>query len=212
MQEKMVPIADSKRPIMSDVKLLNKSDPGQRIRVSIYVRQNPQPNPEAMARLESLNSELPGNRRYLNAEEFNSVFGTDSADMDKVAKWAGDNNLKVIDRSIPKRRMIVEGAISDMQQAFGVELNEYEHATGRFRGRTGEVQVPADLYGTIEGVFGLDTRRVGRARDGRGRLGPNQDRNAEGQTGREGHGPCGSPGHLESIPGGLLSAAGRRSL
>jgi len=167
----MIPIAASKRLSMPDAKLLGKSNPSQTIRVSIYVRQNPKPNPDTIQALESLSAELPGKRRYLTTEEFNNSFGADPADLDKVANWAGHNNLKVLDTNAAKRRVLVEGTIADIQRAFGIELHEYEHPTeGRFRGREGELQVPADLYGIIEGVFGLDTRKVGRPRHRRGRL------------------------------------------
>jgi kumamolisin len=45
-----------------------------------------------------------------------------------------------------------------MNEAFGVDLKEYEHSTGRYRGRTGSVQLPAELHDVVEGVFGLDNR------------------------------------------------------
>ncbi len=169
----MIPIAASKRLSMPDAKLLGKSNPGQTIRVSIYVRQNPTPNSDTTRALENLSTELPGKRRYLTQDEFNNSFGADPADLSKVANWAGQNKLKVIDSNPAKRRVLVEGTIADIQRAFGTELNEYEHPTeGRFRGREGELQVPADLYGIIEGVFGLDTRKVGHPRHRRGRLAP----------------------------------------
>src|SRR5262249_21955737 len=73
--------------------------------------------------------------------------------------------LKVVDESVAKCRIKVQGAISAIQSALSVQLNEYEHpTTGRFRGREGDVQVPSDLAGVITGVYGLDTRRVGESR------------------------------------------------
>ena len=54
-----------------------------------------------------------------------------------------------------------------------MQLNEYEHPkTGRFRGRVGEIHVPPDLFGIVQGVFGLDTRPVGRSRRRRGNFQP----------------------------------------
>ena len=176
----MIPIAASKRLSMPDAKLLGKSNPGQTIRVSIYVRQNPRPSPDTTRALENLSTELPGKRRYLTTDEFTNSFGADPADLEKVANWAGQNKLKVIDSSAAKRRVLVEGTIADIQRAFGTELHEYEHPTeGRFRGREGELHVPADLYGIIEGVFGLDTRKVGRPRYRRGRLAPMTSKDAK---------------------------------
>src|SRR5262249_41105826 len=39
-----------------------------------------------------------------------------------------------------------------------VELRTYEHAEGTYRGRQGEIFVPAYLAPVVEGVFGLDDR------------------------------------------------------
>ena len=45
-----------------------------------------------------------------------------------------------------------------MNDAFGVQLKEYQHPNGNYRGRTGPVQIPVELQDVIEGVFGLDNR------------------------------------------------------
>ncbi len=178
---RMIPIAASKRLPMPDAKLLGKSNTSQTIRVSIYVRRNPKPNAGTAQALEKVSAELPGKRHYFTSDEFNRSFGADPADLEKVANWAGQNKLKVIDSNLAKRRVLVQGTIGDIQRAFGTELHEYEHPTeGRFRGREGELHVPADLYGIIEGVFGLDTRKVGRPRYRRGRLTPVDIKDANG--------------------------------
>ncbi len=45
-----------------------------------------------------------------------------------------------------------------MSEAFNVTLQMYSHPSGTYRGRTGPVEVPAELEGVIQGVFGLDNR------------------------------------------------------
>jgi len=169
----MMAIPGSNRPAVPQAKLLKKSDPGSRIKVSIYVRQNPTAPGKSLSPLDELNSKLPAERRYLSGDEFNSTFGADPADLDKIAAWAKASKLKVLDRSVPKRRVLVEGTIGDISKAFGVQLNEYDHPeSGRFRGRVGQIHVPADLFGIVQGVFGLDTRLVGRPRLRKGNVHP----------------------------------------
>jgi kumamolisin len=110
-------------------------------------------------------------RKYPSAEQFNAVYGADPADLEKIAAWAKANKLDVVDISVPKRRVQIEGAIQDIERAFSLELNEYEHPTdGKYRGREGDIHVPSELFGIVEGVFGLDTRRVGRSRRRRSKL------------------------------------------
>ena len=161
----MFAIPGSRRPSIPEAKLLGRSNPSQRIKLSIYARQNPHA-PEAKARsLDALSTELPGQRRYLSNDEFDAVYGADPADLDKIAEWAEANKLQVLNRSVAKRQVQVEGTIGDIERAFSLELNEYEHPNkGRYRGRDGDIHVPADLLGVVDGVFGLDTRRVGHPR------------------------------------------------
>ncbi len=169
----MMAIPGSNRPAVPQAKLLKKSDPGSRIKVSIYVRQNPTAPGKSLSPLDELNSKLPAERHYLSGDEFDSTFGADPADLDKIAAWAKASKLKVLDRSVPKRRVLVEGTIGDISKAFGVQLNEYDHPeSGRFRGRVGQIHVPADLFGIVQGVFGLDTRLVGRPRLRKGNVQP----------------------------------------
>ena len=51
-----------------------------------------------------------------------------------------------------------------MEKAFQVKLFNYAHESGNYRGRIGEVGVPAALKDIVQGVFGLDNRRVARRR------------------------------------------------
>ncbi len=158
-------IPGSRRPSIPEAKLLGRSNPAQRISLSIYVRQNPNPPEAAVRSLDALSTDLPGKRRYLSNEQFSAVYGADPADLDKIATWAKANKLDVVETSVPMRRVQVQGAIQDVERAFSLELNEYQHPQdGQFRGREGEVHVPAELFGIVDGVFGLDTRRVGHPR------------------------------------------------
>ena len=45
-----------------------------------------------------------------------------------------------------------------MEQAFGVNLLRVKHNDVMYRGRVGEIQIPAQLSKTVTGVFGLDNR------------------------------------------------------
>ncbi len=164
-------IPGSRRPSIPEAKLLSRSNPAQRITLSIYARQNPHPPQATVRSLDALRTDLPGKRRYLTTEQFNSVHGADPADLEKIATWARANQLVVLESSVPMRRVQVQGTIQDIERAFALELNEYQHPQdGQYRGREGEVHVPAELFGVVDGVFGLDTRRVGRPRRRRSTL------------------------------------------
>src|SRR5215472_15259660 len=101
-QTEMIAIPGSNRPVVPQAKLIKKSDPGSQIKVSIYARQNPATPGKDLSPLDELNSKLPAERHYLSDDEFNSAFGADPADLEKIAAWAQANKLKVLDRSVPK--------------------------------------------------------------------------------------------------------------
>jgi kumamolisin len=160
-----IPIAGSTRRKLPEAKRIGRANPSKKIRISIYVRQNPA-LPTTRARItEELSRKLPRERRYLSDEQFAQIFGADEKELKQVQHWAKQKKLKVLDAKAASRRVLVEGTVSNVSAAFSVKLNEYFHPTlGRFRGREGPVCVDPSVHGIVEGVFGLDTRRVGRPR------------------------------------------------
>lgn len=169
----MVAIPGSTRHAVPDTKFLKKSDPKSTIQVSIYVRRNPTQPGKSLSALGDMNDKLPAQRQYVSDAQYNETFGAAQDDLDRVAAWAKSSGLTVSDSSIPMRRLLVKGTIANISKAFGVQLNDYERPeSGEFRGREGEIDIPATLAGIITGVFGLDTRQVGRPRIRRGNAQP----------------------------------------
>ncbi len=169
----MVVLPGSTRHAVPKAKLLKKSDPKSTIQVSIYVRRNPTPPGKSLALLGDMNDKLPSQRQYVDDAQYNDTFGAAQDDLDEVAAWAKSSGLSVSESSIPMRRVMVKGTIANISKAFGVQLNDYDHPEcGKFRGRVGEIRIPAALAGIITGVFGLDTRQVGHPRIRRANVRP----------------------------------------
>src|SRR6202453_4183577 len=95
-------------------------------------------------------------RKLYSREQFAQEHGANPADIARVEKFAQEYNLKVKEKSAPRRTVILSGTVSAMNKAFGVELKRYDHPGGEYRGRTGQIHLPADLHEVVEGVFGLD--------------------------------------------------------
>jgi kumamolisin len=94
----------------------------------------------------------------VSREEFAARYGADPNVMDQVKAFAGQYNLTVTEASPERRTIKLAGTIDDMSNAFGTNLERYEHEGMEYRARTGAVQVPAELAGSIEAVLGLDNR------------------------------------------------------
>jgi kumamolisin len=153
------------RHAVPTARLIGASTPSESIKLSIYLRRNPAGSRDALAWLATENAKLPAQRHYLKGADYDRAFGADPADVKAAAQWLKSAKLRVTAQSIANRRLSVEGAISDVEAAFGVQLSEYEHPVyGRFRGREGTVSLPNAMTGIITTVVGLDTRHVGRPR------------------------------------------------
>jgi kumamolisin len=158
-------VTGSFRRAMPGARLIERSDPNKVITVSIYARKNPRPSLQAFEKCARIDQDKIVDRKYLTAAEFAEVYGSSNADVNAIAAFAKSNGLKVVESSAKKRKVLVSGKMADIEKAFGVELNEYEHPeVGRFRGRVGTISIPADLASMIDGVFGLDTRPIGAPR------------------------------------------------
>ncbi|MGO9110089.1 MAG: protease pro-enzyme activation domain-containing protein, partial [Thermoguttaceae bacterium] len=122
---------------------MRASNPNQRIKLSIYARRNPSRQARALPSVGEINAALPGKRRYLTDAEFNEVYGADPADLKNIEAWAKVSSLKLLESSVPKRRVLLEGTVNEFSKAFSVQLNDYEHLeTGPYGGREGKIYLP----------------------------------------------------------------------
>jgi kumamolisin len=128
-------------------------DPNEHIEVSVMVKPR-RPLDELEARLSQ-----PG-AAPLSREEYAASYAAEPADVAKVEAFARQHSLQVVESSAARRTVRLAGTAADISSAFGVQLVQ----DGQFRGYTGEVQIPAELQGIVESVFGLDNHPVARSR------------------------------------------------
>jgi subtilase family serine protease len=137
--------------------MVGPADPKEVLSVSIRVRRRP----DAPALPDANRLAAPvGARTFLSREDFAARYGAAQEDLDRVAEFARSHGLAVVESSIPRRTVVVSGTVEQMSRAFAVKLSRYESSTQKYRGREGYVHMPADLVGVVEGVFGLDNRRM----------------------------------------------------
>lgn len=153
---KRVPIPGSERSVLSGAKAVGEVPADERFEVTVRVRSK-----KPLDQLLPTNADadvLPKARRYLSREEFAAHHGADPEDLAKVAAFAQEHGLVVVESSLERRSVVLSGTAANFSSAFGTKFKRYEHPDGEYRGRTGELTIPADLEGIIEGVFGLDDR------------------------------------------------------
>jgi kumamolisin len=91
-------------------------------------------------------------------EEFAAAYGADAAAIDKVRQFAKEYGLAVIEESVPRRTVRLQGTAANMMKAFEVKLERYEDQGQQYRLCTGSIKLPADLAPSVEAVLGLDNR------------------------------------------------------
>jgi kumamolisin len=131
------------------------ADPNKQIEVSVLLRRS---KADKFPSVEKLGAQPPRQRKYLTREQFARVYGASAADLKKIQSFAKQYGLQIVSENRAARTVKLSGTVQAFNAAFGVELRHYQHASGTYRGRTGEVTIPATLEPIIQGVFGLDDR------------------------------------------------------
>ncbi|MFJ9844388.1 protease pro-enzyme activation domain-containing protein [Kitasatospora sp. NPDC101155] len=136
MPQQHVVLAGSKRPVKSDARRVQDARAEDKVSVTISLRgAGTNKDPE---------------QRRADAETTKAVLGQlglETADESKLAQGS----------------LGMSGTVAAMNKAFQTNLGVYhsDHQ-GDFRGREGELKIPAELKDIVTGVFGLDQRRVAR--------------------------------------------------
>jgi subtilase family serine protease len=148
----------SARDVRPGAKRTTAADPAESFTVSVRVRR-PRGAPSLADPVHAAMAPK-GHRNYPSREEFAATYGASQADLDKVAAFAKAHGLEVVESDAARRTVVLKGTTAQFSKAFAVELTMYKSASETYRGREGEIHLPADLVDVVEGVFGLDNRRM----------------------------------------------------
>jgi kumamolisin len=149
------PLKGSEREPLLGAKATGRADPGERLEVTILLRR--QNAADLADRVEKL-SKRQNAGGHLSRTDFENQFGANSADIDKVKKFASAHGLAVVQEHAGRRTVVLSGTVAQFDAAFGVQLQRFEYGGGSYRGRVGAVQLPDQLNGVVEAVLGLDDR------------------------------------------------------
>ena len=151
-------VSGSKRTPLHEAKSIGPVPDDERFEVTVRIKRKAPLDISAASGIHS--NQLPGKRRYLSRAQYASAHGADPADIARVEAFAREYGLIVVESSVARCSVFISGTAKDFSEAVGTKIETDEHDGGTYRGRTGELTVPADLEGIIEGVFGIDNRPV----------------------------------------------------
>jgi kumamolisin len=153
--KKTLPLAGSERAPMEGAREIGPANPNEIVDVTIRLRSRTGKKPIVSADAYTKPIEK---RTILSRKEFEQRHGADPESIARVETFARQHKLTVKEKSPARRTVILSGTVTAVSEAFGVDLKEYDHPTGKYRGRTGAIHLPAELQDVVEGVFGLDNR------------------------------------------------------
>lgn len=138
-------------------------DPAQRLRVVVIVTPAELEDDHPVARKARDNELLsPLRRTRLTPEELAQLHSAEDEHFGRVVEFARRSRLEVVEVSRTRHDVVLEGSVADLNEAFGVTLEHFEHAGGTYRSYQGEVHVPEELEDVVDGVLGLSSVPVGR--------------------------------------------------
>ena len=148
-------LSGSERAPFDGARSAGNANPAERLEVTVLVRRR-----AADAFKERVKKLAAGDTSdgHVKREEFAKQFEADAADIAAVRTFAAHHALAVVEEHAARRTVILSGTVAQFNAAFGIDLQQYEHAGGSYRGRTGSIQLPDELVGIVEAVLGLDNR------------------------------------------------------
>lgn len=145
-------VSGTRRTMLPGARVLGRANAHSKIEVTLKLR-----------RMKEL-PELKGRPSKVMTREQLAAYGASQENIDKVTSVLSKFGLTVVRANPASRSIRLAGTVEDMEKAFQVKLFNYAHESGNYRGRVGDVHVPAELKDIVQGVFGLDNRRVARRR------------------------------------------------
>jgi kumamolisin len=151
------PLEGSHREPLQGAELVGPVSPDSEVTVSVLVRRGG--SQDASASVAALAAARPSERQHVAPEDFAAHYGASAEDLDRVAAFAGEHGLEVLESDAARRTVVLRGSAQRMSEAFDVTLGEYRTPElESYRGRTGTVGLPEELGGVVEAVLGLDNR------------------------------------------------------
>ncbi len=152
-QARLVPLSDSDHPAPLNCRQMGKTAANKQITITVVLKRA---QPLDIASLQG---------RQLSREEYLNTHAATQEAMEQIRTLAARHGLALVNEDRAARRVWLRGTAEQLEQTFGVQLQEYEHTgsaqTGRrFHAFSGVMSVPEPEAAVIETVLGLDTRPI----------------------------------------------------
>jgi len=151
-------LSGTRRTNRPGAEVLGRADLHEWAEITVKIRRR-LPLPEPVA-----------GKAVLSRQDAATKHGATQADIDTVAQSLASYGLTVVSKDAATRSVKLAGPVERMEQIFKTHLFRVKHGDRLYRGRVGDLSIPAELEQIVVGVFGLDTRPMIRSRHPRSHL------------------------------------------
>lgn len=151
----------------------------------------------------------PNYHQYLSVEQFTSRFGPTESDYAAVLRFAENNGLAVIDTAANRMVVDIEGPAANIESAFHVSMNVYQHPTEARTFYAPDREPTPDLDVPLLHISGLDNFTLPRAKNVRSSWDNTQAQDAGKATGSGPGGQFIGSDMRAAYYGGTLKGAGQ---
>jgi kumamolisin len=138
----------TRRSLPAAARVVGAIPPEDQVRVSVIVKRK---RPLDVGALHG---------RCVSREEFSREYAASAEAFDQIRSFATQHGLSVDEAasSLDRRTIVLTGTAAKMQQAFGVQLQQVDHAGFHYRIHQDPVTIPGECASVVNAVLGLDTR------------------------------------------------------
>jgi kumamolisin len=156
VQKTYFAVQGSKQVALPESQIVGEVNSKDLLTITVHVRRSREVQVHALKTDQS----APKDRQYPSRAEFATQHGADTADLAKIAAFAHEHGLTIVESSRAKRSVKLSGTMEALTAAFRVELHKFKKGDLSYRGRVGLVSVPRELSEIVVGVHGFDNRPV----------------------------------------------------
>jgi kumamolisin len=121
------PLPQSTRVPLAGFRAVRSADPDQIVETTLVLRRARKLTDDEVLKF---SSQPPSERKYLAPEQL-ADHGANPEDITKVAEFAHEHGLAVVEQNPAARTIKLSGTVTALQKAFGVDLKIYEDEAGR---------------------------------------------------------------------------------
>lgn len=102
------------------------------------------------------NPNSPEYHHFLTPQQFTETYGPTQANVDAVVQYLNANGIRVSDVSANRMLIHAEGQSAQMEQAFGITINDYSLNGATYYASAANPALPGNLVQSVQSVIGLN--------------------------------------------------------